>query len=93
MNRLEILLKILLRSTASLHWNSLHIDVQVYFQFAAALIPPGSGGLGTCSRSDPAESETLKPIIADSKSGQFKVRTPLSENLTSDHFLGVCQEI
>jgi len=42
MNRLEILLKILLRSTASLHWNSLHIDVQVYFHFAAALIPPGS---------------------------------------------------
>jgi hypothetical protein len=34
-----------------------------------------------------------KPTIADSKSGQFKVRTPLSKNLNSGRFLGVCQEI
>src|SRR5207302_1676607 len=29
----------------------------------------------------------------DSKSGQFKVRTPLSKNPNSGRFLGVCQEL
>ncbi len=45
------------------------------------------------TRSDPAESETLKSTIPDSKSGQFKVRTPLSKNPNSGRFLGVCQEL
>jgi hypothetical protein len=44
-------------------------------------------------RSDPVESETLKSTIPDSKSGQFKVRTPLSKNPNSGRFLGVCQEL
>jgi hypothetical protein len=32
-------------------------------------------------------------ISTDSKSGQFKVRTPLSKNLNSGRFLGVCQDL
>jgi hypothetical protein len=32
-------------------------------------------------------------ISTDSKSGQFKVRTPLSQNPNSGRFLAVCQEV